>query len=116
MNSDSKLGSVIREMRIHLGITQDELAKAARITRSTLSRLESHDCGSLKMATHIVETLGYRIGVHPVGVTPNDTAESIEDAAPVIVYRGDLLGGGHIEVRLQLPRATTEQAGGHPAS
>jgi len=60
----SEIGAKIRELRKAKGITQEELAKVADISRVTLGKLERGGVGevSIKRLDVILDFLGYEIG------------------------------------------------------
>lgn len=58
-----EIGSKIRELRKGKGVTQEELAKVANISRVTLGKLERGQVGavSVKSLDVILDFLGYEI-------------------------------------------------------
>ena len=59
----SEIGTVIRQKRKELKLTQEELAKRAKLSRTTLSRVENGYFGNISVATfdNILSVLGLTI-------------------------------------------------------
>ena len=59
----SEIGTVIRQKRKELKLTQEELAKKAKLSRTTLSKVENGYFGNISVATldNILSTLGLSI-------------------------------------------------------
>lgn len=64
----SELGESIKKLRKERGLTQEELAKTANISRATLSKLENGYLANISIVTvdHILSLLGYEINIKPV--------------------------------------------------
>jgi transcriptional regulator with XRE-family HTH domain len=81
----NSMGPRIRELRIERGMTLDELAKAAGISASHLSRLErGQTAPSFKVAADIAE----RIGVRPSDLAVIQREQSDVDAALIELLTG----------------------------
>jgi transcriptional regulator with XRE-family HTH domain len=81
----NSMGPRIRELRIERGLTLDELAKAAGISASHLSRLErGQTAPSFKVAADIAE----RIGVRPSDLATIQREQSDVDAALIELLTG----------------------------
>lgn len=63
----SEIGMKVREKRKEMGITQAELSKQAKMSRTTLSKLENGYFGNISVATldNILSTLGLTIELKP---------------------------------------------------
>jgi len=63
----SEIGEVIRVKRKEKGLKQEELAKMAGLSRTTLSKLENGYFGNISVATldNILSILGYAIELKP---------------------------------------------------
>jgi len=62
-----ELGSKVKELRKEKGITQEELAKQAKISRATLSKLENGNIAQVSIVTlsAILNRLGYELDIKP---------------------------------------------------
>ena len=62
-----ELGERIKKLRKELGLTQEELAKKAGISRPTLSRIENGYLGAISAASlfKIIASLGYTVEIKP---------------------------------------------------
>src|SRR5687768_14696068 len=79
------MGPRIRELRIERGLTLDELAKAAKISASHLSRLErGQTAPSFKVAADIAR----EIGVKPSELAAIQREQSDVDAQLVAALQG----------------------------
>ncbi len=61
-----EIGQQIRKLRKEQGITQEELAQKAGISRITIGKLERGQIGSISIKTLdiILDTLGYEMKMH----------------------------------------------------
>ncbi len=68
------LGERIRELRKERGLTQEELAKQAGISRATLSKLENGFISQISVVTlsEILNTLGYELDITPLNPFASD--------------------------------------------
>ena len=59
----SEIGTVIRQKRKEYGLTQEEMAKKAKLSRTTLSKVENGYFGNISVATldNILSILGLTI-------------------------------------------------------
>src|SRR3569833_2578896 len=55
------IGDVVRERRVHLGLTQEELAEASRVSVETIRKLEQNVNTTARIAT--LNKLGRALGV-----------------------------------------------------
>lgn len=63
----SELGRTIKDLRQQKGISQENLAKQANISRATLSKLENGYIANISIVTvnQILALLGYEIDIKP---------------------------------------------------
>lgn len=60
-NPTKGIGKDIREARENLGLTQEQLAEAARVSRPTISRVETGSNISTGTLEKVVKALGQRL-------------------------------------------------------
>jgi transcriptional regulator with XRE-family HTH domain len=74
-----QIGSGLRQQRKRRGLTQAEVAKAARISRATLSLLENGLLSELgiKKVLRVAEILGLELALRPAGAAP--TLEELQE-------------------------------------
>jgi len=60
-----KLGEIIKELRMKKGMTQNELAKKLKTTKSAISRLENHT-ENIRISTleKVAETFGKKLNIN----------------------------------------------------
>jgi DNA-binding transcriptional regulator YiaG len=63
--SDDTLSQNIRELRIRLGMTQEEFAHAVAVTFSTVNRWENNHAKPRKLARRAIEALARRGAPRP---------------------------------------------------
>ena len=84
--SDENVCQSIRELRIRLGMTQEEFAHAVAVTFSTVNRWENGHAKPSKLARRAIEALARRgaprrdVPVPPVGVGPERIEMMAADA------------------------------------
>ena len=69
-----KIAKLIRKRRKELGLSQEELAKKAGISRATLSKIENvHGLAEVKFSVlvHLLRELGYELDVRELPKTPS---------------------------------------------
>jgi len=61
----SDIGNKVKELRKEKGINQEELAKAAGISRNTLSKLENGYIANISIVTFdkVLNVLGYQLDI-----------------------------------------------------
>jgi len=64
---DSQVGSVFRAVRIRRGLTQSQVAAAARVSRSVVSLIERglFEGTSLRLVRHVADALGISLSLDP---------------------------------------------------
>lgn len=73
----SKLGAAVKDLRVERGLSQQELATRARVSRSWLARVESgHRGAELEPLLRLFTTLGTRLSLTVVHSEPGVPEES----------------------------------------
>lgn len=74
--SEDNVNSSIRELRLRLGMTQEEFAHALAVTFSTVNRWENGHAKPSKLARRAIETLARR------GAPRRDGVAGVERVSP----------------------------------
>ena len=89
------LGERVREGRKSLGLTQEDLARRARVSRYTVWRVESGECGgvSFDVMTRILGGVGYELFAQK-GIGPGEPAEPLSDSVIASIIAETYFSGG----------------------